>query len=179
MTTFAASIATGILLILFGVLIYAPKSNLRSYVLEFPRSNHCSLWLVTLATVWFLWRHIANLGEADFGSYKLLIGGIAVVVAVLSFKYTPDFLAVRGLAMLVLLFSREVLDALFLQEAFTRLFLVTIIYLLIVLALYFGAWPYRMRDCITWLNEKSGRFEALGVFIVFCGILISILSLTY
>lgn len=179
MTTFAASIVTSILLILLGVFIYAPKSYLRSYILGFPRSKLSSLWLVTLATVWFLWRHIANLGEADFGNYKLIIGGAAVVVAFLSFKYTPDFLAVRGLAMLVLLFSREVLDALFLQEAYTRLFLVTIIYLLIVLALYFGAWPYRMRDFISWLNEKSGRFEVLGVFIALCGILTSILSFTY
>ena len=35
--------------------------------------------------MWFLWRHVAFLSEADFGNYKLLIGTVALGVAVLSF----------------------------------------------------------------------------------------------
>lgn len=119
------------------------------------------------------------LSEADFGNYKLLIGGVAIGVALLSFVYAADFLAVRGWAMLVLLFSREVLDAAFLQDAQSRLVLVSIVYFFIVAALYFGAWPYRMRDLIEWMNRKPGRMEVLGSVILISGLLTSALSFIY
>ena len=70
-----------------------------------------------------------QLSEADFGEYRLYIGGIAIFIGVSSYVYVRDFLAVRALCILVLFYSREVLDAAFLQEPVTRLFLVSIIYL--------------------------------------------------
>ena len=179
MNLFQASLITGILLTLVGGMLTRPKSNFRSAILRFPRSKPLSIWFIGIATTWFLWRHVLFLSEADFGNYKLLIGGVAIGVALLSFVYAADFLAVRGWAMLVLLFSREVLDAAFLQEAQSRLVLVSIVYFFIVVALYFGAWPYRMRDLIEWLNRKPGRMEALGSVILISGLLTSVLSFIY
>ena len=152
MTFFQSSIVTGIFLSIFGILIAKSSGQARSFLLGFPRSKKCSLCFVGIATCWFLWRHVAFLSEADFGNYKLLIGGTALGTAILSFIFVPDFLAVRGLAMLILLWSREVLDSAFLQDPASRLVLVTIIYILVVASLYFGAWPYQMRNLLAWLN---------------------------
>ena len=178
MTLFQASISTGFLLFIFGSLLCMKRWNFSSALIRFPRSKFCSYWFVGIATLWFLWRHVANLSEADFGDYKLLIGMVAVGVEGLSFVYVTDFLAVRGWSMLVLLYAREVLDAAFLQESQSRLLLVLITYFFIVIALYLGAWPYRLRDWIEWM-EKKRRFKMLGGGFVLTGLLLFVLSFTY
>ncbi len=177
MTLFQVGLTLGTLLIALGIMLLRADSRLRVAILSFPRSKSCSVWFVMIGTGWFLWRHVANLSEADFGNYKLLISAISLSVAGLSFFYVADFLAVRGLCMLVLLFSREALDAAFLEESSSRLVLVTVTYLLIVLSLYFGAWPYRMRDFIEWMNRKKGRVEGLAVCMILSGIPVLIVAL--
>ena len=177
MNLFQASLITGILLTLVGGMLTRPKSNFRSAFLRFPRSKAFSIWFIGIATTWFLWRHVLFLSEADFGNYKLLIGGVAIGVALLSFVYAADFLAVRGWAMLVLLFSREVLDAAFLQEAQSRLVLVSIVYFFIVVALYFGAWPFRFRDFFQWLGLEKTRTSIFAFAIMITGLFL--LSASY
>ncbi len=173
------SFATGIIFTALGFLIAMGGEKVRSAILGFPRSQQCSMWFVGMATVWFLLRHVANLSEADFGNYKFLIGTIAISTAILSFRFVPDFLAVRGLAMLILLWSREVLDSAFLHDANSRLILVSIIYGLIISSIYLGAWPYRMREILIWLNAKNGRMNFLGLSFGLSGFLIFALSFTY
>ena len=100
------SVITGIILLTLGISLKSSNAKIRNVILSFPRSVKCSAWFVGLSTVWFLWRHVAFLSEADFGNYKLLIGAVALGVAILSFVFVSDFLAVRGLAMLMLLWAR-------------------------------------------------------------------------
>ena len=173
------SVITGLILLMLGVALKSSNPKIRNRILSFPRSVKCSVWFVGLSTLWFLWRHVAFLSEADFGNYKLLIGTVAFGVSVLSFVFVPDFLAVRGLAMLILLWAREVLDSAFLHESDTRLFLVTVIYALIISALYFGAWPYKIREVFEWMNIRTSRFTFLGWTLSSIGLLIFLLSFTY
>ena len=62
----------------------------------------------------------------------------------------PDFLNVRALAGLALLIASLLLDAAYMQDAASRLFLVGFVYLVILLALIFGGAPYLLRDAINW-----------------------------
>ena len=179
MSLIQASLLTGLILSSFGILIASTNSKVRASILGFPRSRLLSLWFVGIATVWFLWRHVLFLSEADFGNYKLLIGTVALGTAILSFVFVPDFLAVRGLAMIILLWAREVLDAAFLQDASSRLVLVTVTYIFIILSIYFGAWPYKLRDFMGWMNHRGSRFTYLGRILIITGVLIVILSFTY
>ena len=64
-------------------------------------------------------------------------------------------------------------------EPVTRLFLVSIIYLLIVAALYFGAWPYKMRDFLDWLFDKSARPARFGWAMLGCAVVLLGLSFSY
>ena len=120
-----------------------------------------------------------HLSEADFGEYRWYIGGIAIFIGVSSYVYARDFLAVRALCILVLFYSREVLDAAFLQEPVTRLFLVSVIYLLVVAALYFGAWPYKMRDFLDWLFRQVGQAGTFGWTMLGCAFVLLGLSFSY
>ena len=178
MSLLVSSLTTGLALTIFGFL-FSRSNNIRSIILGFPRSKRCSFWFVGISTLWFLGRHVAFLSEADFGNYKLLIGAIALGTGILSFVFVADFLAVRGLAMMILLWSREVLDAAFLNDALSRLILVSVVYILIVLSIYFGAWPYKMRDFLEWLNQRSVRMSAFGWIFTLVGILIISLSFSY
>ena len=179
LTLFQSSLITGFVLSLLGILLIKPQPTIKAILVNFPRSTKCSFLFLGIATSWFLWRHVAFLSEADFGNYKLLIGSVALGTAILSFIYVPDFLAVRGLAMILLLWAREVLDSAFLQDSVSRLFLVSIIYILIVLSIYFGTWPYKMHEFISWLNRRSGRISSVGYLITLVGITIIILTFSY
>jgi len=179
MSLFQTSLVSGLFLTVLGVFLILPKASIRTFIIDFPRSKKLSVLFIGLATAWFLWKHVVFLSEADFGDYKLLIGGIALATALLSFYFTPDFLAVRGFAMILLLWSREVLDTAFLNTSYSRLVLVSTIYLLIIAALYFGAWPYKMRDCIGWFYKEAFRMKSVGMILSVLGLLITFLSFTY
>ena len=158
---------TAIAFLILGSCLLAKNEKLDRLIKNFPRSQKLSILFMSSGCFWFLYRHVLNLGEADFGDYKSVITIITLFILISSFIFTKDFLAVRGFSIALLLYSREVLDAAFLQEPPSRLVLVSITYLLIICALYFGAWPYRMRDLITYLYDKPKRLFVLGYFLLF------------
>ncbi len=179
MELFGLSILTSLLLFAIGSLFASGRPSIHSLIRGFPRSSKLSVFLLALGLSWFIARHVMHLSEADFGEYRWYIGGIAIFIGVSSYVYVRDFLAVRALSILVLFYSREVLDAAFLQEPVSRLFLVSVIYLLVVAALYFGAWPYKMRDFLDWLFDKSGRPARFGWAMLGCAVVLLGLSFSY
>jgi len=157
---------TAIAFLILGGCVLAKNEKLDGLIKDFPRSKKLAVLFMLCGCVWFLYRHVLNLGAADFGDYKSVITIVTLFILISSFIFTKDFLAVRGFSVVLLLYSREVLDAAFLQEPLSRLVLVSVTYLLIVFALYFGAWPYRMRDLITYLYDKPKRLLILGYFLL-------------
>lgn len=179
MNLFEYSILTAVLLVSIGTVFAVNRSTTNSQIKKFPRSQKLSVLFLSAGLAWFVLGHIKDLSAADFGQYKALIGAVALFICVFSYVFVKDFLAVRALCILCLFYSREVLDAAFLKEPETRLFLVSIIYLLIVASLYFGAWPYRMRDFLKWLFCKPTASVIFGLIIVVCGLLLFGVSFTY
>lgn len=159
-----------------GISVWLSRDNFCKKMLSFARSNKWSVVLLTISLAWFILRYVKNLSEADFGNHKIIIGSVAVFIYFGSFALVKDFLAVRALCILCLFYSREVLDAAFLQDSSSRLFLVSITYVIVIIALYFGAWPYRTRDFFTWLGFKKKRTEILSLVISSIGIAILLFS---
>lgn len=178
MTLFQATIATGIFLIILGGHYCWHGPRTAKYTQAFPRSQLAAFLLLGTAASWFLYK-IMHLGPADFGQYRHLLFLLFLVTAVGSFFFVPDFLAVRGLAALSLLISGVLLDAAYMQEPQTRLFLVSFVYLVIILSLYLGASPYRMRDFFDWLYKKELRPRIIGGAIAAYGALLLGIALTY
>lgn len=179
MTLTLATLVTGLVLIGLGSLFLLNNSAVVAALKAFPRSMLAAQVLFTIGAIWFLY-HIWHLSDADFGEYRtyLLIGFAAV--AVLSFFYVPDFLAVRGACVLMLLAATPLLDAGFLIYHPAQICLYKIaVYIGIVLAIYLGASPFRLRDFFQWLYVRPNRARWLGGSMLAYGVMLSVVAFTY
>ncbi len=178
MTLFQATLFTGIFLVAFGTHFLWHGMASAAGAQAFPRSKAAAYLLMGLASSWFLYK-IWHLGPADFGQYRKILFAVFAVTAVGSFYYVPDFLAVRGLAGLILLTAGTLLDAAYMQDPQTRLFLVSFVYLAIVAAMILGASPYKLRDFLSWLYKAEARPRIFGAAFAAYGLLLVGTAFTY
>lgn len=174
-----ATLIPGLLLVLLGVPLLLNHSGFAVWLKAMPRSTTAAYVFFGAGAAWFL-HAIWHLSPADFGQYRtwLFIGFTAV--AVLAFKSVPDFLAVRGLCTLVLMGAMPLLDAAYMEyDKPQRLFMVTLVYLALSLAIWLGAQPWRLRDFLGWLFARPGRARGLGGAVAGYGLLLAIVAFTY
>ncbi len=178
MDLFLATFLTGLVLLLAGALLLWNGKPVAALIKGFPRSQGAALVGMSLAAAWFLYL-ITQLTEADFGAYKrpLFMGFGAL--AVLSYFYVREFLAVRSFCILYLLVAAVLLGAAWMQEPASRLFLVTLVYIGIVLSLYLAVVPYRLRDFFDWLFAREIRPRLLGGAFLAYGTLLNVVAITY
>lgn len=172
-----AILIPGLLLLILGLALASGRSAVRAAFQSFPRSPAATVVFFGTGALCFLYR-VWNLSPADFGEYRTILTIAFAAIALLAFKYTPDFLAVRGLAVLVLLGAMPLLDATYMVYGGT-LFMKVPVYIGIALALYLGASPFRLRDFLAWLFQRPGRSQMLGYALSGYGLLLSILAFTY
>jgi hypothetical protein len=181
MSLFLATLLPGLFLALLGFLLSLNLPLVIATLKALPRSPVASLVLFGGGVLWFLVL-VATMGEADriFGSSNApWVVGFAAL-GVLSMKYVPDFLAVRGLSMLVLLAAWPLLHAAFMEyDAPQRLFMVTFVFVAIVAALYLAAVPYRLRDFFQWLFARPARARNLGRGLLGYGFVLIAVAFTY
>jgi len=145
---------------------------------KFPRSLMWGYALMALGTIWFL-RNLNAESISDFANYKkhMLIGfGLA---GLLTCIYVKDFLAVRGLAVVLLLLAKFTLDTARWHDSQWRLVLAVWAYVWIVAAIWFTVSPWRLRDLIGWNTANERRIRttsslqlAFGLFVVFLGLVV-------
>lgn len=178
MSLFLATFLTGLLLVAAGLLLLWNVKTAARLAKAFPRSEFAAYVTMGAGSAWFLYR-VLQLGEADFGAYRNYLFMGFGAVAFLSFIYVKDFLAVRGLSILILLTAWVLLTPAFLQEPASRLFLVSFVYLAILIALYLGVSPFRLRDFFHWLFATEGRPRVLGGILFGYGLLLNVVAFTY
>jgi len=181
MSLFLATLLPGLFLALLGALLLWPNSLVGSTAKALPRSNRGAWLFFGAGATWFLWR-LSHLNEADLIFFKtplpVMIG--FGVLALLAFVYTPDFLAVRGLCVLVLLAAEPLLAAAYMEYQHPqRLLMVTAVYAALALALYLAAAPYRLRDFFDWLFLRPARVRLLGVLLLTYGLATAAAAFTY
>jgi hypothetical protein len=91
--------------------------------------------------------------------------------------FVRDFLPVRGLAVLLLLFAKLITDTARVVESDWRLVLVTWAYVWVFAGMWFTISPWRLRDLIDWYTASeqrtrimSGVRMAFGLFVVALGL---------
>ena len=94
-----ATLLPGLLLIALGALFLCNHAAIVTSLKRLPRSRSAALIFFGIGAAWFLFR-IWHLSEADFGQYRRPLFVFFAAVAVGAFVYVPDFLAVRGLAVI-------------------------------------------------------------------------------
>jgi hypothetical protein len=159
---------------IFGLL---QPARFGEWLRQFPRSDFWGYVLMPLGTIWFLW----NLKQdqiADFAAFKpaLFIG--FAVVGFGSCVFVRDFLAVRGLAVVVLLVAHLTLNAIRWVDTDWRLVVTTWAYVWVVLAIWFTISPWRLRDFIGWLTASEARIRATCAARLVFGLIVALIGLT-
>ena len=158
-----------LLTILLGVVMALPQvyglvnpAGLAAAARKFPRNLAAGVVLMLLATVWFAW-YVNIEPIADFSAAKPYMLGAFVAVGVLSCIFVQDFLAVRGLAVLLLLLAKLMVDTgrPHLGESPWVLVIQGWAYLFVVLGIWFTITPWRLRDLINWATASAARVRIL------------------
>lgn len=145
---------------------------------KFPRNLTAGIVLMVLGTAWFVWN--VNVEPiADFTSMKPYMMGGFIAVGVLSCVFIQDFLAVRGLAVVMLLLGKLMVDTgrPHLGESAFVLVIQAWAYVLIVAGIWFTITPWRLRDLLNWATANESRVRlgsglrlAFALFIVALGL---------
>jgi hypothetical protein len=181
MSLFLATLIPGLVLAVLGLVLLLDNPVVKAALKAFPRSPAATVVFFGGGVLCFL-VVVSRMGDADriLGSSNVpWVVGFAAL-GVLSIKYVPDFLAVRGLSILVLLAAGPLLKAAFMEYQYPqRLFMVTAVFVAIAGAIYLAAVPYRLRDFLQWLLARPARARGLGAALLAYGILLSVVAFTY
>ncbi len=174
-----------ILAIILGLTLGLPQiyglmnpSAFAAAVRKFPRSLPWGYALMLLGTLWFL----VNLSQesiSDFAAYKnVLFAGFAAV-GIGSCIFVQDFLAVRGLAVVLLLLAKLMVDSgrPYLAQTNWVLVFQGWAYVLVIAGIWLTISPYRLRDFVEWYTANEKRIKigcgvrlAFGLFIAALGV---------
>ncbi len=178
MTLSLLSILLGVGMSLPQIFGLAQPGKFAAAARSLPRSLPLGCGLMLLATAWFVWNVNAE-PIADFTAFKpYMIAGF-IAVGMLSCFFVQDFLAVRGLAVLLLLLGKLMLDTgrPHLGETPFVLVIQTWAYGLILAGIWFTVTPWRLRDLLNFATASEIRVRigsmlrlAFAVFIVLLGL---------
>ena len=172
------------LAVALGLLLSAPQiygllkpSAFAAALRKFPRSPTWGFLLMGLGTLWFLW-NLSNESISDFAAYKnLMLLGFGAV-GVLACVFVRDFLAVRGLSVVLLLLAKLMLDTARWHDSQWRLVISTLAYVWIFAGMWFTISPWRLRDLIQWSTATEQRVRFGSALRLALGVLVLILGLT-
>lgn len=159
-----------------GTLFFAER--LKFLTFGFLRNKIATYILGCIAIAWVGWV-MYNLGEPDFGQYKTILLLLFCGAGVLAFHFLPDFLSVRALVVILILAMRQFVDSAFMQEPQSRLVMVAIAYVFVVLSVYFGCLPYRLRDAFEWLYANGLRHKIFACTMWGLGLALSVSMFFY
>jgi hypothetical protein len=181
MSLFLATLLPGLLLAVLGGLLCWNGAPVAAGAKALPRSRVGAWVLFGTGAAWFVWR-LSRTGEADlifFQSPPPVMLGFGVLAG-LAFLYAPDFLAVRGLSVLMLLAAEPLLRAAYMQwDHPQRLLMVSAVYAGLAAALYLAAYPFRLRDFFDWLFRVPARTRLLGGLLLAYGLATAAAAFTY
>lgn len=180
MQTHLSAIAIVLGLVMAGLNFYGviKPNEFGVAVRKFPRSTGIGYILVLLGTAWFVW-NLKQESIADFESLKPALYALFVAVGVGTCLFVKDFIAVRGLAVVLLLMAKLMVDAgrPRLGENPWILVMQLWAYFFVVCGIWFTVSPWRLRDFLYWgtANEKRIRIGsslrmAFGLFVAVLGL---------
>ncbi len=175
-----------LLAILLGLLAAVPQfyglarpNDYAGALRKFPRSVPWGIALMLLGTAWFCW-NLSQESIADLAVYKNVLYLLFAAVGIGSCIFVQDFLAVRGLAVVLLLLAKLMVDTgrPSLPHNSWVLIIQSLAYVLVLLGMWLTISPWRLRNWLNWIIStpqrlKTGCSVALvfGLFLAAVGLL--------
>ncbi len=181
---FGVSVTFPKLSVLLGLLFALPTSYgvlkpaaFAQAARKFPRSEAAGYFLMTLATLWFLY-NVNNEATSDFADYKryMLIGFGAM--GVLTCVFVTDYLSVRALSILLLLLAWFTLNLARWADSPWRLVVVVWAYVWVISGMWFAISPWRLRDFLNWSTASERRTRISNALQLLVALLVAVLGLT-
>lgn len=146
---------------------------------KFPRHLPSGVVLMLLGTAWFLWM-VHQEPIADFATFKPYMLMIFGAVGVGACFYVQDFLAVRGLAVVLLLLGKLMVDTgrPHLGDSHWVLVIQLLAYVFVMGGICFTIWPWRLRDLLNWATANEQRIKLGSTVRLAVALLVLVLGLT-
>jgi hypothetical protein len=173
----ALSIALGLVVVLSMVWALLKPRQYAACLRGFPRSTLWGYVLMALGTAWFLY-YLSLETVTDFADYKNMMYIGFATLGLLSCVFLQDFLAVRGLAVVLLLLAKLIVDSARWCESPLKLTLVIPAYVLVLASFWFTVSPWRCRDWVNWISATEGRLRLFSGARLAYGLLLVVLGFT-
>jgi hypothetical protein len=169
------SIGLGLFLAAVNLFGLVKPSEFKKVFRQLPRSVPLGYVFMLSGLAWFMW-NVSRESLSDFESLKPYLFTLFVGIGVGSCFFVQDFLAVRGLAILMLLLGKLMVDTQRWANSEWRLVIAVWAYLLVVGGIWFTVSPWRLRDLFYWATANEKRIRAgsavrfaFGLFVAFLG----------
>jgi hypothetical protein len=171
------SLVLGVFLIGVNLWGLAKPAALVAAARKFPRHIPTGVILVLLGTVWFI-INVSQESLSDFTRMKtgfyVLFAGVGIATCI----FVHDFLAVRGLALVMLLLAKLMVDTARWADTSWRLVIVIWAYAMVLAGMWWTVSPWRVRDLIEWACASERRVRTTSTIRLAFGVLLVILALT-
>jgi hypothetical protein len=128
-------------------------------------------------TVWFE-RNLMAENLEDIAKYKTLLLVFFAVLGVACCFYAKDFLAVRGLSVVLLMAAFVMCDTARWHESLWRDAITGWAYVWVLLGLWLSVQPWRLRDWIGWITADETRLKLAAAGGIAWGLFVIVLGLT-
>lgn len=168
------AIILGLIVALFGIYGLLQPQAFAAAVRRFPRFTPVGYVLTLLATVWFLY-YVQQESVSDFASMKKIFYLLFAAVGIGTCYFIRDFLPVRGLAVVMMLLAKMMVDAARWEDTGWRLVISYWAYALVIAGMWFTISPWRLRDLLNWSVATESRTRTLsGVRLAFAVFVIAL-----
>jgi len=163
--------------IVLGLIAAAPQAyglanpkGLAEWARKFPRHMPSGVALMAIGTAWFLY-NLSLESIADFAAFKPHMMVAFAGIGVLTCIFVHDFLAVRGLAIVLLCLARLMVDTgrPHLDDSHWVLVNQGWAYVFVVAGIWLTISPWRLRDFLAWNTATESRTRiGCAVRLAFC-----------
>jgi hypothetical protein len=168
---------TGLLLALWLIAIHclalARPQQVQQFLKKFPRNQLLGQIILAIGMAWFFLlladsngRGIFNSLAMDLGEFNVHKGKFRValpIALILVAMSVRDFLAVRAVGLLGLMVAYPLLEAAFLEDPISRLFIPVFAYAMLTASLFWVGMPYLFRDAVDWVTADRRRWTGFSV----------------
>ena len=170
------SVVLGLVAVALNIYGVLKPAQFAAAARKFPRNIPLGSALMLLGTVWFLY-NLSQESISDFANFKtgfyVLFAGVGLGTCL----FVQDFLAARGLAVVLLLLAKLMVDTARWEDTEWRLVIAAWAYAMVLGGIWFTVSPWRVRDLITWATSSDARTRllsglrlAFGVFVICLGL---------